>query len=116
MNKMVRSLCRQKILKALSARKEVNIMKLVQIVNSTYNEVDRNLRILEDAGIITQQYFGRKRIARLNFENKKALFLLEVIRILEAPADHKNTVEIGLLRNSLKKMTTTYANNTQQRR
>ena len=31
-------------------------MKLVRTVNSTYNEVDRNLSILEREGIVTQRY------------------------------------------------------------
>lgn len=69
-------------------------MGLVRIVNSTYNEVDRNLQILEGEDMITQQYFGRKRIIRLNFENKKTQLLLEAIRILETPADHSNNPKV----------------------
>ena len=91
-------------------------MKIVQIVNSTYNEVDRNLRILEGAGIVAQYYLGRRGVASLNCENTKALFLLEAVRISAASADYKNTMEIGLLRNSLKKMATKHSNNTKQRR
>jgi hypothetical protein len=51
--------------------KEVNMIRLVRIVNSTYNEVDRNLHILEGAGLVTQLHFRRKRVIRLNLENKK---------------------------------------------
>lgn len=60
-------------------KKELPIMKLVQITNSTYNEVNRNLRILEGLEIIMQQHIGNKRIIRLNFENEKTLFLLRGI-------------------------------------
>ena len=66
-------------------------MMLVRIVNSTYNEVDRNLRILEGAGIITQQRLKRKRIVCLNLENKKTLALLKALKILEAPIDPKRS-------------------------
>ena len=61
------------------------MMKLVRIVNSTYNEVNRNLRILESAGLITQQRIRLKRIIRLKIENKKTLAVLEALKILEAP-------------------------------
>ena len=95
MYKILRSSCRQRILKALSEKKEVNMMKLVRIVNSTYNEVNRNLRILEGAGLITQQRIRRKRIIRLKLENKKTLAVLKALKILEAPTtlSDRKTVE-----------------------
>jgi predicted transcriptional regulator len=65
------------------------MMELVRIVNSTYNEVNRNLRILEGAGLITQQRIRHKRIIRLKFENKKTLDMLKALKILEAPNDLK---------------------------
>lgn len=71
-------------------------MKLVRTVNSTYNEVDRNLRILEREGIITQRYVGRKRFVRLNFKNEKTLVSLKILKILEGSVDLKQ------LRRSLK--------------
>ena len=91
LSKILRSSCRQRILKALSENKEVSMMKLVRIINSTYNEVDRNLRILEGAGLINQLYFGRKRIIRLNLENKKTLAMLKALKILEAPINPKQS-------------------------
>jgi hypothetical protein len=89
LNKILKSSCRQKILKALSGSREVNIMKLVRIVNSTYNEVDRNLRVLEGEQIITQKYLGRARLIWLNWENKKTIVLLKSIKILETPINNK---------------------------
>lgn len=86
---ILRSSCRRRILKALSEKKEVNMMKLVRIVNSTYNEVNRNLRILEGEGLVTQQRIRRKRIIRLNLESKKTLTALKALKILEAPNDPK---------------------------
>lgn len=87
-------------------------MRLVRIVNSTYNEVDRNLRILESVGLITQQRFRRKRIIRLNLENKKTLAVLKALKILEAPIDTKRSrkrkVNLG---NSPKEMTAASVSN-----
>ncbi|MCX8153795.1 MAG: hypothetical protein N3E52_05110 [Candidatus Bathyarchaeota archaeon] len=88
-NKILASSCRRKILKALSEKKEVTIMKLVQMVNSTYNEVDRNLRVLEHEGIITQRCNTHKRIIRLNYENEETLVLLKILKILECAHDHR---------------------------
>jgi hypothetical protein len=48
-------------------------MKLVRTVNSTYNEVDRNLHILQREGFVTQRYAGHKRIIRLNFKSERTL-------------------------------------------
>jgi hypothetical protein len=64
-------------------------MKLVHTVNSTYNEVNRNLRILEDEGLVAQQHRGRKRVVRLNFENKKTLVVLKILHLLNDAVDIK---------------------------
>jgi predicted transcriptional regulator len=76
-------------LKALSKKQEINIMKLVRAVNSTYNEVDRNLRILEDEGLVSQQHLGRKRVVRLNFANEKTLVTLKILKLLNNSIDLK---------------------------
>ena len=73
-------------------------MKLVRIVNSTYNEVDRNLHILEREGIIIQRYDGRKRIIHLNLKNEKTLVLLKLLMIREGALDLKQ------LRRNLKRV------------
>jgi DNA-binding transcriptional ArsR family regulator len=97
-NKILASSCRRKILKALSEKKEITMMKLVRIVNSTYNEVDRNLHILEGEGLVTQRYVGRKRVVHLNFKNEKTLVSLKILKILERSVDLKQ------LRRSLKRI------------
>jgi hypothetical protein len=63
-------------------------MKLVSSVGSTYNELNRNLQILEKEGIITNDYpvkvrHGKVRIIRLNKENHKTQILLKVLKTLE---------------------------------
>jgi DNA-binding transcriptional ArsR family regulator len=87
MNKIIGSLIRRRILEVLSENKELAIMKLIKKVNSSHNEVDRNLKILTDENLITQQLIGRKRIIRLNYENKKTVILLKTLHVLKN-ADH----------------------------
>ncbi len=71
-------------------------MKLVRTVNSTYNEVDCNLHILEREGIVTQRHAGHKRTIRLNPQNERTLVLLKLLKIRE------NSVNLNHLRKSLK--------------
>ena len=73
-------------------------MKLVRTVNSTYNEVDRNLHILQREGFVTQRYAGRKRIIRLNLKNQKTLVLLKLLKIRE------NFVDLKQFRRNLKRL------------
>jgi predicted transcriptional regulator len=98
LNEILASSCRRKILKALSEKKEIAIMKLVRTVNGTFNEVDRNLRILEREGVLTQRYAGRKRVIRLNFKNEKTLVLIKLLKIREGSVDLKQ------LRRNLKRI------------
>jgi hypothetical protein len=60
-------------------------MELVRRVNSTYNQVNSNLQILQEEGIIFDQHLGRMRIIRLNKENPKTTLLLQALKILETP-------------------------------
>ena len=88
LKKLLASSCRQKILKELSISKEVRVMKLVRGINSTYNEVNRNLEILEAEGIITNDYrkqvkHANARVIQLNKENPRTRKLLQVLRMLE---------------------------------
>lgn len=85
-------------------------MKLVRSVNSTYNEVNRNLQILERQGIVTQRQVGRKRIIRLNLKNEKRVVSLKILKILE------DSVDLKQLRRNLKRImenTKEYNNNAQ---
>ena len=58
-------------------------MKLVQKVNSTYNQVNLNLRVLREEGIVVDEHFGRLRVIRLNKENPRTVRLLKALKILE---------------------------------
>lgn len=64
-------------------------MKLVHTVNSTYNEVNRNLRILEEEGLVAQWHRGQNRIVRLNFKNNDTLIVLKILKLLNSSDDLK---------------------------
>jgi predicted transcriptional regulator len=88
LRKVLASSVRQNILKVLAEKRELQVMKLVSSVGSTYNELNRNLLLLENEGIIINSYpikvrRGKIRIIRLNKENPKTLTLLKVLKTLE---------------------------------
>ncbi len=63
-------------------------MKLVSKVNTTYNELNRNLKLLEKEGIITEEYQvkvrqGKVRIIRLNRDNPKTKLLVDALKNLD---------------------------------
>ena len=76
------SSCRQKIIATLARVQQIHMMDLVRKVNSTYTQVNRNLIILEQEGIVESQYYGRMRMMRLNRENPKTQAILKALRIL----------------------------------
>jgi predicted transcriptional regulator len=78
------SSCRRRILRVLSSSKRTNVMALVRKVNSTYNQVNSNLQILQKEGIIFDEHFGRMRVIKLNKENPRTEGLLQVLRTLKA--------------------------------
>jgi hypothetical protein len=77
-------------LKELSKVKEVHIMGLVRNINSTYIEVNRNLKILEEEGIVAEQHINRMRVIRLNHENPKTTLLLHALKILNTQTKTTN--------------------------
>lgn len=88
LRKVLASSVRQNILKVLSEKRELQVMKLVSNVGSTYNELNRNLLILEKEGLIINEYptkvrHGKIRIIRLNKENPKTQVLLKVLKTLD---------------------------------
>lgn len=93
LEKLLTSSCRQKILKELSRVKTIHIMGLVRNINSTYIEVNRNIKILEKEGIVTEQRVGRMRLLKLNHENPKTKILLQALKLLNA----QNKKKIGRL-------------------
>ena len=70
-------------LRVLSGSGRTNVMELVQKVNSTYNQVNLNLRVLREEGIVVDEHFGRLRVIRLNKENPRTVRLLKALKILE---------------------------------
>jgi DNA-binding transcriptional ArsR family regulator len=82
LEKLIASSCRRRILKFLWQVDRANVMELVRKVNSTYNQVNPNLLILAEEGIIKEERYGRKRIIRLNRENPKTMLLLQALKIL----------------------------------
>ena len=85
LQQIIASTCRQKILVALSETKETHVTKLVRDINSTYNQVDRNLRILELEGIIKIVRYGHVRAIELKRENPRTMRLLKALKMLDKP-------------------------------
>jgi hypothetical protein len=76
----------------------MQVMRLVSAVSSTYNELNRNLDILEKEGIITNEYstkvrHGKIRIIRLNREKPKTRTLLKVLKTLDQPIDKETAAK-----------------------
>lgn len=88
LSKVLASSLRQKILRELSKTSEIRVMKLVSNLNTTYNEVTRNLAILEKEGLITDEYrlkvrHGKVRVIMLNRDNPKTKLLLTILKTLD---------------------------------
>jgi len=60
-------------------------MELVRKANSTYNQVNINLQILQKEGVLFDERFDRMRVIWLNRENPKTARLLQALKILENP-------------------------------
>jgi predicted transcriptional regulator len=88
---LIASSCRRRIIQVLSRTGRTNVMELVRKVNSTYNQVNSNLQILQNEGIVFDQHFGRIRVIRLNRENPRTLLLLQALKILETPEDRRSS-------------------------
>jgi hypothetical protein len=76
------------MLRELSLTREIRVMQLVSRVGSTYNELNRNLLILQKEGILTDEYrvkvrHGKVRVIALNRENPKTEVLLQVLKALD---------------------------------
>lgn len=85
---MLASSLRQNILKELSLTRELRVMELVRRTGSTYNELNRNLEILEKENLIINEYrlkvrHGKVRVISLNRDDHRTKILLEVLRALD---------------------------------
>jgi DNA-binding transcriptional ArsR family regulator len=83
LEQIIASSCRQKMLLGLAKVKKTHVTQLVRMINSTYNQVNRNLEILEEEGIIKTQRLGYLKIVELQRENPKTLKLLKALELLD---------------------------------
>lgn len=83
LEQIIASSCRQKILLALSKTRSTHVTNLVRIVNSTYNQVSRNLLLLEKEGIIRIRYYGHLKMVELATDNRKTQTLLKALSMLD---------------------------------
>jgi DeoR/GlpR family transcriptional regulator of sugar metabolism len=83
LKQIIASSCRQKILEALSKVEKTHVTQLVRMINSTYNEVRRNLEILQAEGIVKFTSCGNMKIVQLERNNAKTQKLLTAIRTLQ---------------------------------
>lgn len=80
--RLIASSCRQKILETLSKAGETHLMDLVRRVNSTYAQVNRNLQILEEEGVVNVRSVGRLKMIRLIRDNPRTEAILKALRML----------------------------------
>jgi hypothetical protein len=88
LSKVLASSLRQKIFRELSKTHEIRIMRLVSNLNTTYNELNRNLAILKKEGLITDEYrvkvkHGKVRVIALNRDNPRTKLLLTTLKSLD---------------------------------
>jgi DNA-binding transcriptional ArsR family regulator len=83
LGRLVASSCRQKIMATLASVGQTHMMDLVRKVNSTYTQVDRNLKILQKENIVEIRYYGRLRMIKLNRENPKTEVIIKALRMLK---------------------------------
>ena len=62
-------------------------MELVQQTNSTYNQVNSNLKILEKEQIIMDDHVGYKRVISLNTTNPRIFRASQVLKLLSKSED-----------------------------
>jgi len=83
LEQIIASSCRQKILLTLAKIEKTHVTQLVRMINSTYNEVRRNLEILHDEGIVKFTLCGNMKVVELQRDNQKTEKLLMVLRTLQ---------------------------------
>jgi len=83
LERILASTCRQKIIKAAAKAGQIHMMELVRRVNSTHDQVSRNLKILIEEKIVVIKKYGRVKIIQLNGENERTLIILKALNLLE---------------------------------
>jgi DNA-binding transcriptional ArsR family regulator len=90
LSRIIASSSRQKILMALAKVDKTYVTKLVRMINSTYLEVNRNLIILQEEGIVSMKRLGHLRVIELQRSNPRTLALLKALELLERPICSEN--------------------------
>lgn len=89
LSKIIASTGRQKILRALSYTHKIGITQPIEATNSTYNELMRNVHILERQDIVKVLRVGRRCYVSLNYDNVQTKILLESLKLLDSRQDFK---------------------------
>lgn len=92
LEQIIASSCRQRMLLALAKVRKTHVTQLVRMINSTYNQVNRNLVILENEKIIKTERLGYLRIVELNVENPKTMALLKALELLDKPNPNSQNI------------------------
>jgi DNA-binding transcriptional ArsR family regulator len=96
LEKIISSKIRRRIIKELRKVGNTNIMDLVRMVNSTYNQIIPHLIALENEGVVSEQRYGRVRMITLEQENEKTKLLLQALKILNTDLQPKKLAPTGL--------------------
>lgn len=88
LERIIASSCRQKILVALAKVNKTHVTQLVRMINSTYNEVRRNLEILHDEEIVKFTFCGNMKMVELQRDSEKTEKLLMALRTLRRDDIH----------------------------
>jgi DNA-binding transcriptional ArsR family regulator len=92
LEQIIASSCRQRMLLALAKVRKTHVTQLVRMINSTYNQVNRNLLILENEKIVKTERLGYLRIVELNVENPKTMALLKALELLDKPNPNSQNI------------------------
>lgn len=83
MKKIFASKCRVDVLKLLADKGETHITDIVRQTNSTWSEIDRNVKLLENMGIVSSRFCQNRRLIKLKKGNGKAEAVLKALEMLE---------------------------------
>jgi hypothetical protein len=84
LDEILNSKVRRKIIRILCKVGSTNMMNLVRLTNSTYNQVNPSILTFGKEGIVTEQRYGRVRMITLERENPKTRLLLQALKILNS--------------------------------
>ncbi|HEY4675095.1 MAG TPA: winged helix-turn-helix domain-containing protein [Candidatus Bathyarchaeia archaeon] len=74
---------RMKILKVIARVGELNVSDITRRLGANYETTNKNLKILEDEGILQHKVFGRIRLYRFNEHSSKARAVQNLIEAWE---------------------------------